>query len=230
MLTAILVTAHALSQNTATTPAHRLSEDWWKERHELKVQTTQQASFDIAFIGASIFQFFQREGELTWNKDYAPLKMANFGFSGDRTEHVLWRLQNGEVLGANPKLIILQIGNNNNGANTSTPAETAQGVRLIVKTLRQNLPKAKILLLAIFPRGTGLTDPLTAKNYLTNDLTLDLAQDPNVTWLDINAIWLRSNGNLRTLLMPDGLHPNADGYEVWSKAMLPTVKHLLNSP
>lgn len=147
-----------LGQMVSTTPAHRMGEQWWKERHERCVEATKKGDLDVIFIGDSITQGWEGGGKAAWDKYFGEYKTGNFGFSGDRTEHVLWRMDNGEIVGLQPKVAVMMIGTNNIGHGSSNPEQTAAGVKAIVAKLRAKLPKTKILLLGIFPRGATSED------------------------------------------------------------------------
>ena len=215
--------ALALLQHSAVTPDSR-PDPWWQERHKAAAAGTQAGAFDVAFLGDSITQGWESAGKAIWDQNFEPLRAANFGFSGDRTQHVLWRLQNGEIVGAKPKVIVVMIGTNNLGANT--PQETADGVVEIVNTLLTRT-NAKVLLLGIFPRSSEPNNKLRLDAKEATRLYWDRCDLPRVTRLDIGKHFVRSDGTLRTLLMPDELHLNRNGYEIWAKAILPTIKDLL---
>lgn len=216
------------SQQVSTTPANRLNEEWWKNRHEQCVEITKKGGVDVVFLGDSITQGWGEGGKSTWDKEFAPLKSANFGFSGDRTEHVLWRLENGEIMGLNPKVIVIMIGTNNIGHGSSNASQTAEGVKAIVGKLRKGLPKAKILLLGIFPRGLTAEDGMRKQVADATKQFSTLDEDSGVTFLDIGYAFTRSTGTLRTTLMPDLLHLTPGGYEIWAKAIKPSVEKLLS--
>ncbi len=223
-----LLLSLATNQNVATTPAHRLGEAWWKQRHEHCVEITKQgADRELIFIGDSITQGWEGGGKATWEKYYAGRKAANFGFSGDRTEHVLWRMDNGEILGMHPKLAIIMIGTNNIGHKSSGATETAEGVKLIVEKLRKNMPETKILLLGIFPRGANNSDAMRIATDAATAQFKSLHDGVHVFFEDERKIYLTTTGDIWKNLMPDMLHPNAFGYELWAKAMEPTVRRLL---
>ena len=150
------------------------------------------------------------------------------GFGGDRTEWVNWRLQNGEVAGIDPKVVVLMIGTNNTHVGEDAPEETLAGIASNLRTIRHHLPNAKVLLLSIFPRGEGPDDPLRLLNEQVNARLPELAAaDSAVTLLNINESFLEEGGRLPRELMPDLLHPNTKGYEVWAAAMEPTLSALL---
>jgi beta-glucosidase len=215
--------AYAVIQHSAIMPASR-AEGWWQARHRACVEQTRAAQFDVAFVGDSITQGWESDGRATWDEQFAPLRSANFGFSGDRTQHVLWRLQNGEIVGAKPKVVVVMIGTNNLGDNT--PAETADGVVEIVNTLLARTD-AKVLLLGIFPRADNPENRFRVAAAAATTQFWNRSDHPRLTKLNIGSHFLRSDGSLRTMLMPDLLHLNANGYSIWAKAILPTVKKLL---
>ena len=221
---------NGLVQNTAIIPVPR--DPKWVVRHEGFVQEAQKGGIDILFLGDSITDFWRGRGSNVWNKYYAPRHAANFGISGDRTQHVLWRLDNGELEGIKPKVVVLMIGTNNTGkerdnkTQRNTVSETIEGVQAVVKELRAKLPDSKILLLAIFPRGT-LDDPQRAQVALINTVIAKLDDGSMVKYLDIDPEFIESNGTLSRTVMPDLLHPNERGYQIWADVMNPTLDKML---
>src|SRR5258708_25934265 len=142
--------------NTAIQPAPR--EPRWITRHRGFVEIAKKGGIEVLFLGDSITDFWrsedkQRGGKAIWNANFAPLRAANFGVSADRTQHVLWRIENGELDGLKPKVVVLMIGTNNASLKRddvmphNTAAEAVEGVTAVVKELRAKLPDSKILLL-----------------------------------------------------------------------------------
>jgi beta-glucosidase len=214
-------------QSVATTPAHRLGEGWWKQRHEKCVELTKKGGYDLIFIGDSITQGWEGGGKPVWEKYYANRKAANFGFSGDRTEHVLWRMANGEIIGLQPKVAVIMIGTNNIGHKSSGPTDTAEGVRQIVGKLRTAMPNTKILLLGIFPRGATAQDQMRMDVAKATAEFQTLADKEHVFFEDYGRVFMSSQGVMWKNVMPDLLHPNTQGYEYWARVMEPTLKRLL---
>lgn len=202
--------------------------EWWMPRHEHKLLEKQQhEKVNLVFLGDSITHSWESKGKQDWQQNYAKHNALNLGFSGDRTEHVLWRLQNGEVSGIDPKLLVLMIGTNNTGQRQDNPQETALGIKHILDLLKSQLPNTKILLLAIFPRGASVEDPLRKINDDINGIIKDYGDNKRVHYLDLNHIFLDENGNLSQTVMQDLLHPNEDQYKVWAVAMEPTIIALM---
>jgi beta-glucosidase len=139
------------NKNTAVVPVPR--DGNWKKRHESFNERAKQGDVDLVFIGDSITQGWEGNGKDVWKKHYGPRKAMNLGIGGDRTQHVLWRLENGNIEGIKPKLAVIMIGTNNSNNKDNTSAEIAEGIKAIVAKLRDKLPETKILLLAVFPRG-----------------------------------------------------------------------------
>src|SRR6266568_6719560 len=108
---------------------------------------------DIAFIGDSITQGWEGAGKNVWAKYYGSRKCLNFGVGGDRTQHVLWRFEQGQLDGLKPKAAVLMIGTNNSNKEDNTEADILEGVQAIVKQIRTRLPDTKLIVLGIFPRG-----------------------------------------------------------------------------
>ena len=232
---ALLVAALPLSANTAIKPEPR--DPNWVKRHEGFVQIAKQGGVDVLFVGDSITDGWRRlergGGKATWDREFAPLKAANFGISGDRTQHVLWRLENGELDGIRPKAVVLMIGTNNTGFERdgttprNTPAETVAGVDAILRKLRTSQPQAKILLLAVFPRGEKPDHPQRLQVNEINRGIAKLADGKNIRFLDINARFLAADGTLPKEIMPDFLHPAEKGYEIWAAAIKEPLAALL---
>ncbi len=222
-----LVMLLATQQNVAVTPADRLGEGWWKTRHERCVEQTKQGGWDLIFIGDSITQGWEGEGRATWSQYYGNRKAANFGFSGDRTEHVLWRMEHGEIIGLHPKVAVIMIGTNNIGHGSSGASQTADGVKLIVSRLRTAMPETKILLLGIFPRGATAEDRMRIATRSATDQFKTIADDKSIFFLDCGKHYMSRDGVLWNAILPDLLHPRAFGYEIWARSMEPTLKKLL---
>ncbi|RYD77452.1 MAG: hypothetical protein EOP84_15520, partial [Verrucomicrobiaceae bacterium] len=152
---------------------------------------------------------------------------ANFGIGGDRTEHLLWRITNGELDGIKPKVTVLMIGTNNIGHfNDEKPEWAAAGVKKIVETIHSKLPETKVLLLGVFPRGTPDSAHRKAVEEI-NKIIAGLDDGKKTRYLDISKNFLDENGNIPADVMPDKLHPNAKGYDIWHKAMWPVLSEMM---
>lgn len=202
---------------------------WWMPRHEQKLaDLKKQEKVDLLFVGDSITHGFESGGKATWEKFYAPRNAFNIGFSGDRTEHVLWRLQNGAVKGAEPKLCVIMIGTNNTGHRKDKPENTAAGIKLIIEELQTRIKGTKILLLAVFPRDEKPDGQYRVINDGVNKIIKGFAsKEKGITYLDISDKFLDDEGLLPKSIMPDRLHPNTKGYEIWAEAIEPTIKELM---
>jgi lysophospholipase L1-like esterase len=224
------VVATAAFANTAIVPEPR--EAGWVKRHEGFVEIAKKGGIDVLFLGDSITDFWRREqtekqvgGKKVWDANFAGLRAANFGISGDRTQHVLWRLENGELQGIKPKVVVLMIGTNNTGFERdgttprNTPAETIEGIKAVVQKLRTTLPQTKILLLAVFPRGEKPDNPQRQQVAQINTAIAKLGDGKNVRFLDIGPKFLNPDGTMSKDIMPDFLHPGETGYEIWAKAI-----------
>lgn len=210
-----------------------------EQRHESFNEISKKGEAQLVFLGDSITHGWESIGKTVWEKYWAPLKAANFGIGGDRTEHVLWRLENGNFDGLKPKEIVLMIGTNNTGNQgrkfkeindetyQCTAEQTAEGVKTIIARLKAKCPEAKILLLAIFPRGENSVNKLRQQNEATNQIIKTLADDKTVFFMDIGPKFLEPDGTLSKEIMPDLLHPNEKGYEIWAEAIEGKVKELL---
>ena len=209
--------------NDAVVPAPRDAN--WMKRHDSINEKVKAGPVDLVFIGDSITQGWEGAGKNVWAEFYGKRNARNLGIGGDRTQHVLWRLDNGNIDGIKPKLAVLMIGTNNSGSNTSE--QIAAGVQAIVEKLRAKLPETKVLILAIFPRGADKTVKNRVVNEGTNEIVKKLADDKNVFYLDIGPKFLAADGTLSRDVMPDLLHLNESSYRTWAEAIEPTVKKLM---
>lgn len=212
-------------------PAPR-ADEWWQKRHAACVERARQGRVDLLFIGDSITQGWEGAGKDVWAARYGPHNAMNIGFGGDRTQHVLWRLDNGEVTfgdGGAPKVAVVMIGTNNSNGNDNTAKEIAAGVEAIVTSLRAKLPETRILLLAIFPRGEK-PNPQRDKNAKASALASKAADGKTVVFLDIGSKFLEADGSISKEIMPDFLHLSPRGYEIWADAIASTLEPMLAQP
>ena len=205
--------------NSAITPRPALG---WFEHFQWNLDSAHKMpELDLIFDGDSITDFWMGKGKAVWNERYAKLKAYDFGISGDRTENVLWRLQNGQVTGLHPKLICLMIGTNNWAVNT--PEQIADGVKADVAEYQKDCPDAVILLQAIFPRGASPNDPARHKVKAVNDIISQLGDGKKVIYIDFTDKFLEPDGTMSADIMPDFLHPTEKGYRIWADAIQPTI-------
>ena len=224
-------------QPAAVTPSVKKSPDKpdveknFLKRHEGflkdKEEALKKGPVDLLFVGDSITDAWRRDPQNKlfterWGK-HNPL---NLGIGGDRTQHVLWRLENGEVDGLKPKVAVLMIGTNNLGSKES-PEDTIAGVTAVVKLLREKLPDTRILLLAVFPRGEKPDHAFRAQIKQVNGAIAKLDDGQHVKYLDIGEKFLAPDGTLTKEVMPDALHPNEKGYQIWADAIGPTLDEML---
>ena len=209
---------------SATVPALKAP-----NRHTQFLEIAAKGDIDLLFIGDSITDFWRRpdRGLDVWNKTFAPLKAANFGISGDRTQHVLWRVQNGELEGFKAKCIVLMLGTNNLSSGRNSNEETIAGLKLVVKEIRDRQPQAKLLLLGIFQRGRDKSDPARERLKAVNAELAKWDDGQHIFYMDIGDKYLNEDGTLKMELMNDPVHPNTRGYEVWAEAIIGKVKELM---
>ena len=212
----------AQSTNTAVMPVP-MNKPGWMERHESMNAKARQGKIDLIYIGDSIVQRYEGVGKHVWDHYYASRNALNLGISGDRTQHVIWRLDHGNIEGINPKLAIVMIGQNNGGHNTAS--EIAEGVTEVVKIIRTKLPKTKILLLGIFQRREKPT-PERAVLAEANNIISKLANS-SISYMDINSVYVQPDGTIPASLMPDYEHPSELGFKRWAEAIEAKVAELM---
>lgn len=214
----------------ATTNSGKNSTDphkWWRgncARIESDIKKM-NGKIDVAFVGDSITARW-RDSE-NWKKHWGSYKAVNMGIGGDRTQNVLWRLQNGQLDGYKAKLFVVMIGTNNLWDKNADPAEAAAGVKAIVDLIKTKHPESKILLLSIFPRGEK-PNPGRDKINAVNDLISKYEGGP-VTYMDISARFLEPDGSISAEVMKDHLHLAEKGFDIWAEAIKEKVKELVGA-
>jgi lysophospholipase L1-like esterase len=196
-------------------------------RHLGFVETASKGDIDLLFHGDSITDWWVQgdANKAMFDKYFGTIKTANFAVAGDTTQGVLWGLKNGEGQGFQPKAVMLMIGTNNTG-NSSAP-EIAEGVGAVVLEMRKDFPDAKILLLAIFPRGLP-GDPVRDKIAEINKIISKLDDQRHVFYMDIGAKFLDERGAfLPDAFRADNLHPQAKGYDIWGAAVKDKLADLM---
>ena len=206
----------SLIGQSAVEPAPR-DEQWWRQRHQELNQraTTMGAGAEILFIGDSITQGWEKEGKEVWARHFEPRNAINLGIAGDRTQHVLWRLENGNLNGVKPKAAVVMIGTNNLHLWANSVSEIADGVAAIVATLRKTLPETKVFLLGILPRGE-CPNAQRGKVLQVNQILSRLADGKSVHWIDFGSRYVDGRGMISKDLMPDFLHLSPAAYQIWA--------------
>jgi lysophospholipase L1-like esterase len=193
----------------------------WLQHFAWNLDHSKGKKIDLLLDGDSITDFWMMRGKDVWTHHYAPLNAFDFGIAGDKTEHLLWRLQQGQVDGLDPKLIVLMIGTNNTGRDSVD--QIAEGVKAIVDDYLKRCPDSHLLLLGIFPRSPKPTDSIRAKITAINQKIALLDDGKRVTYLDIGSKFLQPDGTLTAAIMPDFLHPSPEGYQIWADAIQSVV-------
>ena len=215
--------------NPAVAPRPRDAE--WLARHEALVAKAGQGGVDLVFLGDSITEFWAYHAPATWAEYYGPRRALNLGIGGDQTQHVLWRVDHGELDGIEPKVVVLMVGTNN--LPEQPEGQVVEGVRAVVDRVRGKLPRSKILLLGLTPRGVGPQDlgriaiepdPRVAR---INAKLAGLADGRVVRFLDFGPKLLDDQGRVIRAIEPDFLHPNHLGYRIWAGAMEPTLREMM---
>ncbi len=211
----------------ATTPAARNNQQWWKDRHDAKNKLAANEKWELVFLGDSITQAWEGGGKEVWQEYYGNRSAGNIGFSGDETEHLLWRIENGNLKGQSPKLAVIMIGTNNLGNVGHSPAAVIAGITKVVEKLGEIAPKTKVLLLGVFPRGREADHKFRALVKEVNAGIGKLADWERVHFLDIGHVFIEEDGSLSPKIMPDALHLSPEGYKRWADAIEPSVKKLM---
>ena len=244
LLSLALLTAPALAQTnpreSASIASPKQDDGKFLKKHEINLARAKSGPVGLLFLGDSITDNWRKAPEI-WEKYYGKYQPANFGIGGDRTQHVIWRIEHGELDGIAPKVAVLMIGTNN--SLDYSAADIAAANRKIVDMVRAKLPDTRVLLLGVFPRGPRdrFGGPVTpafvaeaAKRMDTiravNKELARLDDGKTVRFLDITGVFLDQDGKIPDAVMPDQLHPNAAGYQLWADAMQPLLEQMMTAP
>lgn len=201
------------------------AQSWWMKRHNQILDRKDKQESDLIFIGNSIIHHWEDTGIESWNSYFGKYNPINMGFGGDQTQHVLWRMDNGELDGIKPKLAIVMIGTNNASAGHSAEM-IADGVTTIISRIRTKLPDTRILLLAILPRDDFKSTNREINNNASHIFS-NLADNKYIFFKNINAIFLDDEGNIPDDIMPDKLHPSPSGYFLWAEEIEEIISKLI---
>ncbi len=216
----------------ADQPAPKTGNRRFFDLHQSFLERTQSGPVGLLFLGDSI-TYHWRKAPHIWEHYYGAYQPANFGIGGDQTQHILWRIDQGELDGIAPKVVVLMIGTNNTYFHSAE--QIAAGNRAIIHRIQEKLPETKILLLGIFPRGPRLKDNPPNRTFaqrmaIINAVNTELAtldDGDRVRYLNINEHFLGNDGTIPNTIMPDQLHPNAVGYQIWADAMHPLLTEMM---
>lgn len=206
--------------------------------HQELLAKARSGRIDVYFAGDSIVRRWGAtdypELLANWRRNFFGWNAANFGWGGDRTEHMLWRMQNGELDGVQPKVIVLLAGTNNVGYTVpaegveAKAADVARGIRAILDVMRAKAPGATIVLTAIFPRNDNPAVMPTINRI--NSLIAGFADGRTIRFVDINDRLANERGELVAGVTHDRLHPTVRGYQIWADALKPILTELLGPP
>jgi beta-glucosidase len=185
--------------------------------------------YRVLFLGDSLTERFPEDAAQVWREHMAPRLVLNAGVSGDRTEHLLWRLQHGNLDGPAPAVAVVLIGTNDltNGSNPRPAELVAEGIRANLLHLRQRLPHARILLLGLLPRGASPEAGLRLGTIAVNRLIASCADNRSIFWADIGDVLLDPDRHLSRDVAPDLLHFSPSGYDRIARRLTPEIDRLL---
>jgi lysophospholipase L1-like esterase len=199
------------SENAQPAPEPR-SANWPVQRLDKINAAVKTQPHRVLFFSDSLVEHFEiGEGAAVWREHLAPREVLDAGVSGDRTEHLLWRLDHGNLDGPAPRAVVLLIGTNDLSYHRS-PEDTADGIRAVLLKLRERLPQARILLLGLWPRSAAPESPFRTQIATVNRLIASCTDHRAVVYADIGRLLLESDGRLTPEIAPDHLHPSTAGY------------------
>lgn len=208
-------------------------EKWWLARHRDNLRTTAALGKEIkiVFIGSSSIEYWSTTASEIWETKYVPLGAVNYGIRSDRTEHVLWRIENGEFDGLSPKLVVIYIGSNN--VPLFTEEECVRGVNAVIDKLHEKLPNTNLLFVGFFPRGDRrpVTDMLGKIRNVTDTVKPMIDGDESKNSHFIDLFWSYAPDSMENIYeefyCEDKLHQNFLGYQLWDNLLNSTFFSLL---
>jgi len=212
----------------------------FRAAHQVLLEKKSRGVIDVYFLGDSITRRWQGtdypEHKKNWDRNFHGWNAADFGWGGDTTQNVLWRLKHGELEGVNPKVVVLLIGTNNVGSGPPPGEEDArvadvlQGIRAVLDVIRQQAPGAKIILMGITPRNDG--GKVTAMSTIDaiNARIAQFADGQTIIYVNINDKLADGDGKLFAGVTEDGLHLSVAGYQIWADALKPLLTAWLGPP
>lgn len=201
-----------------------MSRTEWCERFQGNLAEPAREGAQLVFMGDSITQGWTDVAPDVWAQAFGPFKPLRLGIGGDRTQNLLWRMDQGELSGLNPRVLVLLIGINNVNAGDSLEA-IVQGQEAVIDRIHQHLPRTHVLMLGLLPSGAAPDDPLRARIQGLNKRLADMKRE-QLSYADIGSVFLQPDGRLKAELMPDFLHPGAQGYRVFAQALAPYLASL----
>ena len=196
---------------------------WWGERFvgHLEQIDKLDGRVDLVFCGDSITHNWEHRPD-EYMKITNRYSVLNLGYGSDGVQNLLWRLENGELDGYAAKCVMVMVGTNGD----DSPEDKAAGIRKVLDVIVAKQPRAKILLLPIFPRGAGPKDKRRQANDRVNAIIHEYADDERIIWVDFTPKFLDEKGD--TLwIMPDRLHPDADGHRIWRESVAPYFQRII---
>ncbi|MFL6208570.1 MAG: GDSL-type esterase/lipase family protein [Pyrinomonadaceae bacterium] len=227
--------AQVVPAGPADRPTARNDDATWVSKHNELLAKAKQGNIDLYFEGDSITRRWEATHKANWEQNFGGWRAADFGAGGDRTQNVLYRIENGELAGVNPKVIVLLIGTNNvgfgpvKGSDDALVADVTNGIKACLDALHSKAPKAKILLLGITPRNTNGTTVLMPTINKINQRIAKFA-NKRIKYLNINDKLADKDGKLYDGMTDDGLHLTDKGYQVWADAMKSILTKWLGPP
>jgi|SRR5579872_5746802 len=207
--------------------------------HAQLLEKAKQGRIDIYFEGDSITRRWGATDYpqllANWNQNFFGWNAADFGWGADMIQHILWRLDNGELDGVHPKVIVLLAGTNNvvnrppAGIDESKVEDVTRGIQAILGVMREKAPEATIILTAIFPRNDNMA--LMPVINRINARLAGLTDGKRIRFLNVNDKLADADGRLfEGMMNPDKLHPAVRGYQVWADELKPIFAELLGPP
>jgi lysophospholipase L1-like esterase len=225
--------AYNPARDDPSAPVAKAGNKRFLELHEKFLARGKAGPIGVLFLGDSITEGWSQAPHI-WEHYFGAYQPANFGISGDRTQHVIWRIEHGELDGLNPKVVVLMIGTNNSADNSG--AQIAAADKRIVELIRAKLPQTRVLLLAIFPRGPrkdsrGQVEDHVARMKAVTEANAEIARLDDgrmVRFLDISARFLGNDGTIPNTIMPDQLHLSGAGYQLWADAIRAPLAEMMS--
>jgi lysophospholipase L1-like esterase len=201
----------------------------WLSRHNRFLDRAAQGEIDVLFLGDSITEGWSAPPQADlWATYFAPLRADNFGIGGDRTQQVLWRIDQGTLDGIAPKVVVLLIGVNNLWSQSHSAEQVAAGIRAVIDRIQAKLPETQILLQGILPTGQSPDNPLRSQIREINGIIATFAHTERIQFIDFGATFLEPDGTISPRTMPDFCHLSTEAYAEWTRIIEPPLRAMLS--
>ncbi|MCX6131460.1 MAG: GDSL-type esterase/lipase family protein [Proteobacteria bacterium] len=226
----IAVSMHSGREETWLASPRLIDYEWmsreeWTRRFRANLNNPARKAAKLVFMGDSITEAWTQVAPDIWQEKFGTYHPLSLGIGGDRTQHLLWRIQEGELQGLNPKVLVLLIGTNNLG-NGDSVEDTVAGIEATIQSIHKALPEIQIILLGILPAGEKPDESRRQSILAVNERLAQQVKLPHVHFIDLRLAFLQADGTISNEVLPDYLHPSHLGYDIFARELAEPIARL----